>query len=303
MKESSSKRISVCYSISELKEFLSKFPDKKFCLYLAYKDNASWTKSTSRVYMNQVSDKLIYLPLNIQKNDFKSLKEIYSIAESNKQIIAINQTQPHKSNRILKEWLNDMSITNIDTLIKNQEYKLTPYDINGPSFVDWFIDEVSDFKNKLVIILGVGGVGEPIARKIIHEMPLQLLLIDILDKNELCSELANFGNVKYSSTLRAENLNANEIILINCAGKEGSDESCVDEILKKYKNKNQIFVDLQPHLKIDIVEKAKQLGWKAYTGNGMNARNDYTLLKKICKVINEKPISFKKFKKLVDNAS
>ncbi len=303
MNEFSNKKIPVCNSVSELNEFLSKYSNSFFCLYLAYKDDDAWNKSTSRLYMNQVSDKLIYLPVNIQKNDYESLKKIYSISESNKQIIAINQTQPHKSNPILKEWLKDKSIINVDTLIKNENGKLIPYDLNGPSFVGWFIDEVSKFKNKLVILLGVGGVGEPIARKIICEEPKQLLLIDKVDKTDLVNELSQFGNVNYNSDLMIYEMKNNEIIFINCAGKEGTDDSVVLDLLKKYQNKNEIFVDLRPHLKIDVVEKAQDLGWNSFTGHGMNARNDYSLYEKICILINEKPISFEKFKVLVADAS
>lgn len=303
MNDFSRNKIPICNSIMELKVFLLKYPNTFFCLYLAYKDDDAWNKSTSREYMNQVCDNLIYLPVNIQKNDFETLKEIYSIAESNKQIIAINQTQPHKSNPVLKKWLNDDSIKNIDTLIKNDDYKLIPYDLNGPSFVEWFIEEVDEFKNKFVILLGVGGVGEPMARKIISKNPKQLLLVDKIDKSKLVNELSNIGNIKYTSELKINELDNDEIILINCAGKEGSDDSIVDNILKKYRNKNQIFVDLRPQLKINIVEKAQKLGWNSFSGFGMNARNDYLLYKKICVLINEKPISFKNFKLLVAHAS
>ena len=58
-----------------------------------------------------------------------------------------------------------------------------------------------------------------------------------------------------------------------------------------------------PHLEIDIVNKAKNLGWKVYTGHGMNARNDYSLLTKISELIGIVPMSFNKFKKLVAKAS
>jgi hypothetical protein len=44
--------------------------------------------------------------------------------------------------------------------------------------------------------------------------------------------------------------------------------------------------------------------WRAYTGNGMNARNDYTLLQDIAERLEIKVIiSFESFSKLVADAS
>lgn len=49
MHEFADKKISVCNSAQELKEFLNKHAGFKFCLYLGYKDKDGWNKSTSRV--------------------------------------------------------------------------------------------------------------------------------------------------------------------------------------------------------------------------------------------------------------
>lgn len=303
MNEFSNKKIPICNSVNKLKEFLARYSKFKFCLYLAYKNSNDWDISTSRVYMNQVIANLIYLPVNIKKDDYDSLKEIYKISESSEQIVAINQTQPHKSNSVLRKWLQNSSITNIDTLIKDRNKKLAPYDLNGPSFISWFRSEVGQFQEKCVVLLGVGGVGEPIARKVIEEKPSKLILVDIVPKNELCVELTKKGIIEYASSLSEIKLNGKKIIFINCAGKEGVNESGINELLMKFKEKGCVFVDLRPHLQIDIVEKATKLGWKAYTGHGMNARNDYSLLTKIAELIGIIPISFDEFKELVAKAS
>lgn len=303
MSEFFNKKIPVCNSIKELKGFLVKYSKFKFCLYLAYKNSDDWYRSTSRVYMNKVIDNLIYLPVNIKKDDKDSLKEIYKISESSEQIVAINQTQPHKSNPVLKEWLQDSSIANIDALIKDKNKKLVPYDLNGPSFVGWFQNEIDQFQKKCIVLLGVGGVGEPIAREVIKKKPSKLILIDVIPKTELCVELSEKGTIEYASNLDEIKLNDKEIIFINCAGKEGVNESGAEELLMKFKGKGCIFVDLRPYLQIDIVQKATRLGWRAYTGHGMNARNDYTLLIKIAELVGTVPISFEEFKELVAKAS
>lgn len=300
----SNNKIKVCNNIQEVKDFIKMNKEINICLYLAYKEPIEWEISTSRVYMNKIHKNLVYLPINIKKNDFESLKEIYDLSEQNNQIVAINQTQPHKSNPVLKEWFRNKTIPdNVDSLIKDQNNKLTCYDLNGPSFTDWFTEDVSTLKNRSVILFGVGGVGEPIARRIAKEGINSLYLIDINSKDNLAKELSNNTKVTYLEKLNEICLENDSFIFINCTGKEGGNDNSAVEFLQKYKNMNNIFVDLRPQINIEIVNLAKKLGWDAYTGFGMNARNDYTLLKKISELINIKIPSFEEFKKLVEEAS
>lgn len=300
----SNNKIKVCNNIQEVKDFIKMNKEINICLYLAYKEPIEWEISTSRVYMNKIHKNLVYLPINIKKNDFESLKEIYDLSEQNNQIVAINQTQPHKSNSVLKEWFRNKTIPdNVDSLIKDQNNKLTCYDLNGPSFTDWFTEDVSTLKNRSVILFGVGGVGEPIARRIAKEGINSLYLIDINSKENLAKELSNDTKVTYLEKLNEICLENDSFIFINCTGKEGGNDNSAVEFLQKYKNMNNIFVDLRPQINIEIVNLAKKLGWDAYTGFGMNARNDYTLLKKISELINIKIPSFEEFKKLVEEAS
>ena len=132
------KKIMVCDGIKDLKEFLEKHKNFKICLYLAEKSKEAWDISTSRVYMNQIDDRFIYLPVNIKKGDFDSIREVYKLAENEEQIVAINQTQPHKSNPVLKEWFSGQDIPqNVDSLIKDKNNKLQCYNLNGPSFKEF----------------------------------------------------------------------------------------------------------------------------------------------------------------------
>lgn len=301
--------IPVISSVSDLKEILREYEDYSFCLYLAYKDEEGWQKSTSRRYMNQVLPGFIYLPVNIQKNDYDSLRQVYELSEQSPQIVAINQTQPHKSNPVLMDWFKDEPDlpTNIDAMVKGGSGKLKPYDLNGASFVGWFTDEVASFEDKTVIIVGVGGVGEPIVRRIVKDKPLRLFMIDPANKSYLVEEFeAPLGMIHYYPDSEKVGLipDLEQIILINAAGKEGAkDQTGVYGLLEKYKDRKYIFVDLRPHLEIDVVEKAKELGWKAYTGYGMNARNDHELLSKIAELLDASPPSFEDFKQLVVDAS
>ena len=298
-------KILVCDGIKDLKEFIEKHKNFKICLYLAEKTKEAWDISTSRVYMNQIDDRFIYLPVNIKKGDFDSIREVYKLAENEEQIVAINQTQPHKSNPVQKEWFSSQDIPqNVDSLIKDKNNKLQCYNLNGPSFTSWFEDEVTQFSDNIVIVFGVGGVGEPIARMIANKNTKKLYLIDIYSKENLEKELSKNTNVKYFDNLNKIDINSNEkIILINCAGKEGGDDKEVKNVLNRLKNKNNIFVDLRPQLDIEIVNTAKQYGWEAYTGFGMNSRNDYVLLQKIQEITDINIPSFVNFSKLVAAAS
>ena len=293
-------KIPVCHTIQEIEAFLTEQKDSKFCLYLADKTEDEWEKSTSRVYMNQINKHLVYLPVNIKKDDYQLIEDIYRLSEKTSPIVAINQTQPHKSNPVLKQWAKGKNIPkNVDALVKDQNGCLQFFDLNGASFADWFEAEVGDFENKQVVILGVGGVGEPIARKIVERHPKNLQLVDVVSKKNLADELS----ATYEAKLESVSLYSQNIIFINCAGKEGASEAGITDFLQKHKDKENIFIDLRPHLNIEIVEIAKNMGWRSYTGFGMNARNDYTLLSKICELIHIKPPAFEDFQKLVALAS
>ena len=297
-------KMKICKSIREIEEYLIENKDIKVCLYLADRTEATWKMSTSRTYMNEINNKFVYLPLNIKKGDINTLKQIYELAETNKQIIAINHTQPHKSNMALKEYFKNIERPkNVDVVLKNKEEKLSCHNINGPSFIQWFEEEVTTLKQKTVIVFGVGGVGEPIAREIANRGPKKLYLIDICSKHKLAEELSNITDTSYFESLSKVEFDTKEVILINCAGKEGEDDTEVRKLLEKFKNIGNIFVDLRPHLDIDIVKQAIKLGWNGYTGFGMTSINNYTLLKKINEVINIEIPSFKEFKKLVKSVS
>ena len=300
-----SDKILVCDGLKELKAYLDEHKEVKICLYLAEKTKEAWDISTSRVYMNQIDKKFLYLPVNIKKGDMEAIREVYNIAEEDSRIVAINQTQPHKSNAVQKEWFKGQRIPdNVDALIKDKYNKLQCYNLNGPSFASWFEDEVRNFSGNKVIVFGVGGVGEPIARIIANSNLESMYLIDIYSKEDLAKELSKNTNVEYFNNLSKVDFNTNsKLILINCAGKEGGDDKELKTVIKQLKDMNHIFVDLRPQLNIEIVNVAKEYGWDAYTGFGMNSRNDYVLLQKIQELTGIKIPSFKEFEKLVASAS
>lgn len=291
-------KIAVCRSLNELRKLLDEHQDKYVCLYLAHKVDAGWDKSTSRVYMNQLWPDFIYAPIDIKKNDNESLIKVWKLAKQNPKIVAINVTQPHKSSPVILRMLGS-SQQNVDTLVKNNSGSLRPLNLNGPSFISWLKSIVEDIAGFSYIILGVGGVGEPIARELATFKPRWIWLIDPKDKHAIAGELPSS---QYVSSLAQVELIEEPSILINSTGKEGA-ESHNDllDVFKKYEQ--LIYIDLRPQLSIPEVKMAKQLGLKAYTGYGMNTRNDYTLVEIIAKKIGKKPPSFQEFQRLVASAS
>lgn len=303
-------KIPVADGLDGFTSFIDKYPRFSFCPYVAEKDPEGWDTSTSRVYMNQVLPNFLYVPVNIPKDDLDALGDFFSFVQNRKDIPAVNITQPHKSSPVLRElYLGDAhSGINVDTLIRNSEGQLEPYDLNSTAFVEWFKDEAGTFSGKPVILMGVGGAGEPIAKKIAAEKPMSLLLVDVTDKSGFAANLAQTTqtSITFASSLRSvleSGLPASNIF-INAAGKEGAtNESELWELIRKGAH-DGTFVDIRPHLDIGIVEEAKQNGWDAHTGHGMNARNDYVLLQGIARHIPDAaPPSFEEFQRLVAAAS
>lgn len=303
-------KIPVAEGLEGFVSFAEKYPGFTFCPYVAEKDIEGWNKSTGRVYMNQVLPKFLYVPVNITGGDLDSLSAFFKSVQNRTDIPAVNITQPHKSSPVLRElYLGDVeSEANVDTLIRNDEGELEPYDLNSTAFVEWFKEDVGPFQDKPVVLVGVGGVGEPIAKKIVAERPNSLLLIDLADKSDFASQLTETTGVStaFSRSLQEalESELPDGVIVINAAGKEGAtNESELWALIKKGAT-DGTFVDIRPHLDIDIVEEAKQCGWDAHTGHGMNARNDYVLLQGIARQIpGATPPSFEEFQRLVAEAS
>ena len=273
-------RVPISYSISELKTLLSRYDSYWVCLYLSSRKN--WQRATSPIYMNQVIDNVLYTPIDVM--DDESLTELYDIAKNNEKIVAMNIGVPHKSNDMFRERLGCDG--NFDVIIK-ENHKLYAFDVNGPSFVEWYLDEIGDLTNKNVIIFGVGGAGSAIAKSL---PPVKKLwLVDTEDKSKLCEEL----NAEYASNLVAVTSTDN-LVLINATGQ--------DEGLDILKDQKGIFVELRMGTILTSVKLAEECGWHTFKGDGMSLRNDYIIIKKICTVTNQTPITFEKYKILFENA-
>lgn len=296
-----SKLIPVQKGVKEFESFIASFPGFSFCPYVADKTADEWDVSTSRRYMNQVLENFLYIPVNIPNGDNRQIEKLLEMVALDKTVAAINITKPHKSAPVLKKIFlgSDTAEGNIDTLIKNNQAELVPYDLNAAAFVGWFTDVVGSFNGRDVVLIGVGGVGEPIAKHIVNGGVASLQLVDPDNKSELALRL----NANYVPSV-AEADAKSSLVIINASGKDGvSDDSGITEFLQQSNPSGGVFIDIRPQLKLPIVEFASQLGWRAFTGNGMNARNDYELLKGICRYLNVRAMPFEEFDRLVADAS
>lgn len=300
-------KIPVSNGLREFEAFIADYPDFTICPYIADKTEDGWDISTSRTYMNQALPSFLYVPVNIPKDDLERLNDFFNAVKDNSRIAAVNITQPHKSSPVVRRiFLGDENTeNNVDTLIRNDSGELQPYDLNAPSFVSWYKDEVGEFTGKDVVLVGVGGVGEPMAKAIAKENPNRLVLVDPTDKSYLAEQLQGQFEITYKTTISevAPNFDSG-VVLINAAGKEGvGDSTGIDDFLENQTQNGSVFVDIRPQLAIEVVERAKQLGWQSYTGYGMNARNDYTLLSGIAKYMGVEPEPFTQFQAQVASAS
>jgi len=302
-------KIPVIYgNLNELVELIKKYPDFYFCPYIADKNEAAWNISTSRVYMNKILPNFIYQPFNISPYNIQTLSNFFMYAQKEPKIIAVNITQPHKSNPMVKACFPKTQFPkNTDCFVrKTKNSHLIPLDLNGPSFVGWFEEEIKPLINSDILLVGVGGVGETIARSLATCRPNSLTLIDPVDKYYLVTELSPIVKTQYYPSLIETNstkINSDNFVVINASGKEGNNLEGLNQVLNDYQKQNFIFVDMRPQLDIPTVNSAKELGWQAYTGFGMNARNDYSLLSEITHALEISTPTFTEFKNLVAQAS
>jgi hypothetical protein len=144
------------------------------------------------------------------------------------------------------------------------------------------------------------------AKRIAAQHPSQLVLVDPTDKSALAESLAQSTATEYHPSLSEVGGSTlpEGVVVINAARKEGAtDESGINRVLEAHSGKEGVFVDIRPHLEIDVVKKAKELGWDSHTGHGMNARNDYILLTGITNNLGVQPPTFEQFEALVAKAS
>jgi hypothetical protein len=148
-------KIPVSNGLEGFIEFAGQYPEFSFCPYIADKDPAQRDVSTSRAYMNQVLPNFLYVPVKFPKGDEQQLASFFEHVAQQPNIPAVNITQPHKSNPVLRRMFlgDEHTDANVDTLIRDESGRLVPYDLNAAAFVGWYLDEVGGFEGKNVVLI------------------------------------------------------------------------------------------------------------------------------------------------------
>lgn len=299
-------KIDVCDGIDGFRAFAERYPGFTFCPYLADKTDDGWAQSTSRVYMNQIIPRFLYVPVNIGKGREGDLAAFFDGVANDPRVVAVNITQPHKSNLVVMAMFaaEQNGIENIDTLMRGEDGAMHPYDRDAPAFIGWYNQVVGSFTGANVVMVGAGGAGTPIAQLVARQRPSQMVVVDPSDKSRLVAQLQRDTTVLYTPSLEhiTPEWLSGKLMVINAAGKAGMSPSLA-KLLGDHSSPENVFVDIRPQLKIESVETAEGLGWKAYTGHGMNAHNDHALACAIAERMGVPAPSFEEFRELVAKAS
>ncbi len=299
-------RIPVAHGLQGLLALMAVNPEFAVCPYVAGKTDQQWEHSTSRVYLNQVLDRLIYVPVSIAADDLSGLSELARWARQEPRVVAINITHPHKNHPAWRQALADPTtpVSEIDTLIRDASGWLRPYSLNAAAFLGWYHTQMGSFAGANVVLVGVGGVGEPLARLVARQEPAELVLVDPQDKSALARELGAcwLPSVREVPALLSA---GHSLVVLNASGKDGgSDDTGLAHLLATHHQAvPRTFVDLRPQLQVPLVDHAAAHGWSAWTGHGMNAHNDYELLTAMAACLGQQPPSFAQFQALVAAAS
>lgn len=292
----------VFQSVPDVEALLAEHPKMYCCPYLADKSPEEWDVSTSRRYMNQVSPTLLYLPFNVRGGDSESVREMLDWAKGCDRVAGVNITQPHKNNSVVQEFLGSNDL--VDTLFKDPENGFIPQSLNATAFWEWYKAELGPVEDRQVLVVGAGGVGLPTIRLACERKGVDVFAVDV-DESKL--EIVSEQVERAATAASIGSLDIDEsrpITVINAAGKEGvADDSDLQRLLQDKPVEGSVFVDMRPHLNIEIVDFAAQHGWCARTGNGMNEYNDYVLLQGLLAFYGEEPIGFEDFTLLVKEAS
>jgi hypothetical protein len=70
-------KIPVAQGADEFVAFVEKYPDYAICPYVAFKDSSDWDKSTSRVYMNQLLPRFLYVPGEYREEEYGRASEVF----------------------------------------------------------------------------------------------------------------------------------------------------------------------------------------------------------------------------------
>jgi shikimate 5-dehydrogenase len=278
----------VCGSVAAIEQLVGCHPGCGVCLYLGDRSPRDWADSLSVRYVNRLLGSLIYVPVNVAAGDREGLREVYRYARAEPRVVAINHAQPHKSSPELRSLVG--SSDRVD-FVAREGGSFRGYDLNGPAFLGWLLTEMPSLDRAAVVLLGVGGAGEAIARAVAARGPAELVLVDPADRSELAASLAETVPTRYAAAPPQDTAAPQRaVVLVNAAGDAGSDAALGS--LAAWQADDRLFADLRVSPPRELLAEARRLGWRAHSGEGMNLHNDHRMLEKLAALAGEKPPTF-----------
>lgn len=236
------KQIPVLHSAEEFERFVGKYPNYLIAPYFLFKEEPTdLLLSTSSMHMNWLWPNLLYVPLNIGKENCTGIGAVYRTALKHYNIVFFNHTIPHKSNPVMQEMFGP---GNGDYLIRKEKTFIMS-EGNGQAFVTMAsqLMKNDDFTDVTVVLVGVGGAGTLAAKAIRREKnPKRLILVDIENKSGLAAELdAEF----FQKMDDLPDLSGQKLVTIDATAhfEKELQHSVFVDFVKDYDSPENVFID------------------------------------------------------------
>lgn len=302
----------VCIGAAGLDRFVSQELSSKthFCLYVAAKTPRGWELSGSRISVHRALEAAgvdcVYLAVHIDAGDEGGLSELCVVSQQyGERLAGFNTSQPHKANGVVRQKFGGGANTeHFDAVTRDEHGRFKLRDLNGPSFVGWYEDEVGNFNGRRVVVVGGGGAGGSIARAIAHRGPAHITVVDPMPKHALVAslrEIAADATVEYLDCAPEVPLPPGSIV-INAAGDvAAAPDSDLDGLLRRNRQSGGTFVDIRAKRTLANVTHAQEAyGWAGHTGIGMSRENDRELHDAVVMYLGGIPLHPKVFGDIVD---
>ena len=230
-------------------------------LYFMHKNLEDSYLSTSRIHMNCLWTNVIYVPVNIPKDNKEEMEEIYDIADANDNVIFINHTAPHKSNDTMRKRYNKENEDEFGDYLVKTDGRFRIVDGNGKAFVKMseYMLDVKDFSDVTLIIIGVGGAGTLALRAVEKEKPKRIIMVDLQDKSELAALMgAEYYNDIFTDEITGIS-ESDRVVIMDATSHSVTrlGRSFAYDFIKKYDSPNNFFIDYNMRTKIDEYKDLK----------------------------------------------
>ena len=287
--------IPVMNSADQLEEFIKEHEEYLIVPFIFGRGYREMLLSTSRIHMNWMWPNVLYVPVNIKKDDNSELKRIYELATKYSNIIFFNHSTPHKSNAVMQEMFEGELGNKYGDYVAKSDSEFIIDDGNGAALVEEANKTpygTLDFSKITVVIIGIGGTGMLAALRFYEKGVRKdqdgrerLILVDIDDKAQFADEVEAKFYLGIDEILADESLlqrlDGEHLIIID-ATKEDEEKRTHDaeKLAEKYQNNNNIFIDCNMYVKRRRYEGVLK-GYNIVVGQEFVETTNYIMTKKI----------------------